>query len=67
MVIKGQLPRGKRVTFSCLDRFSGYGARNGGGGSADCLPRGAGGIGGMVDAGFGDVRAYTRAAAMLSA
>jgi hypothetical protein len=32
-----------------------------------CFPGGVGGIGGMVEMGFGEVRAKTRAAAILSA
>lgn len=55
------------MTFSCLDRSSGYGAKNGGGGFSDCLPGGAGGGGGSVEFGLGELSAYTRAAATESA
>lgn len=61
------VPSGHSVNFSCRDSFFGYGDRNGGGGSALCFPGGAGATGGIMEAGFGDVRAKTRAAATLSA
>ena len=58
---------GKSVTFSLLESLDGYGDRKGGGGSSACMPGGAGGVGGIVVCGFGDVSAYTRAAATESA
>jgi hypothetical protein len=61
------VPSGKRVTPSFLDSFSGYAPRNGGGGASSCFPGGAGATGGIVVLGFGEVNAYTRAAATLSA
>jgi hypothetical protein len=60
-------PSGNNVSFNLLDSFSGYGARNGGGGLLEASPEGDGGTGGIVERGFGDVRASTRAAAKLSA
>lgn len=50
---------GKRVSFNCLDNLDGYGGKAG---NFD-----VGGGGGMVDAGFGEVNAKTRAEATLSA
>lgn len=55
------------MTFNCRDSFSGYGAKNGGGGLDDFLPDGAGGDGGSVEFGLGELSAYTLAAAKLSA
>ena len=51
------MSRGKRLILSCLDSFSGYGGR------VD-LPVGMGGI---VEAGVGDVKANRRAVATASA
>jgi len=55
------------VTFRRRESLEGYAARYGGGASVACLPGGAGGVGGMVVCGFGEVRAYTLAAEIVSA
>lgn len=56
------MSNGNMVTLSCLDSLSGYGSKNAGGGWSECLD-----AGGIVEFGRGEVKAYTRAAAKLSA
>lgn len=51
------MSKGKSVTFRRRESLDGYSARYGGGDSVACAPVGAGGVGGMVVCGFGEVRA----------